>query len=121
MLGEEAASCKYASVTIEYFDDKYKGYIALDEYDGAETVYVDFNRYFLDQFMSVCGSENINSQGIADLQKLVEEYRSNPDDYPSLTLTNELTTPLERRETASLLDDTYTDTSDSYSDSCDTI
>ena len=61
--------CKLGAIS---YPNKYKGFISIHEYDGKETIYIDYNKYYISRFLELNPQDKL---GISDLQQEIREYQ----------------------------------------------
>jgi len=72
-------SDKYSKLFIKSFPVKYKNYLIWDDYDGVESVMVDYKRYVLDSIKKIVDEDDEEDQDEEDekikkIKDLFEEY-----------------------------------------------
>jgi hypothetical protein len=70
-IGKEAFSERYASVEIQEIPKKYEKCFLIDEYDGKESVDIDYNYYKTIQIREILYSGKSNDVIVEELKKLV--------------------------------------------------
>ena len=76
-LGLESAG----TMRLATFPEKYRGFIELDEYDGAEKPWVNYHRYITEKLASMDFSEVIDLRALRELQRDARCYRGERDRY----------------------------------------
>lgn len=61
----------YSKISAKSFPIKYKGFIQINEYDGKECIYIDYNSYFIKKFLKI---DPTDSQKISELQNEINIY-----------------------------------------------
>jgi hypothetical protein len=78
----DAMDTEYSRLKIKEFPIKYKSFLKWTEYDGRETVRIDYERYLISTVQSVIDDLSTSSdEKIARIRELYQEYDSMPKMY----------------------------------------
>ena len=69
-----------AKISIVWVDEKFEDYVEINEYDGFESVAIDFKRYKLDQIQAVTQSKEQDAWKLMRIGEILAE------DEPDVTL-----------------------------------
>ena len=70
---------KNSRLKIKEFPIEYKSFLHWHEYDGLETISIDYDQYLIDSIKNVTDDIHFSSDGkIEQIQKLYTEYHSRP-------------------------------------------
>lgn len=80
MMGKNVNG-KYSRLEIEEFPMKYKSFLKWYEYDGNETVKIDYHTYLIHQIKVVKDEMISSDEKIARIEQLYREYDTRPKSY----------------------------------------
>ena len=76
MVVDELKEASYglcASIGVAWVEEKFEDYVIVDEYDGCESVSIDFKRYKLDQIRVVVESKEADSWKVMRIGEILAE------------------------------------------------
>lgn len=69
-LGDKANN-KYCTLKVEYIPKKYEKYIQIREYDGLESVCIDYKSYKMDKIKEICNNNDLtNSEKVIQIKNV---------------------------------------------------
>ena len=71
-LGEKA-NCKFSKIEIEWIPKIYKNHVSIGEYDGYESIHIDFHSYKLDKIRKILEEESEATSKLACIGKVLDE------------------------------------------------
>lgn len=74
-LGKKANG-PYSSLGVKYIDPKYINYINIKEYDGKETVYIDYDRYFFDSVARIVEMDESSDHKVDLIKSEIIHFKS---------------------------------------------
>jgi hypothetical protein len=70
---------EYSRLKIKEFPIKYKSFLQWHEYDGLETIFIDYHQYLIDRIKYVLDDTHLSSnEKIERIQELYIEYHARP-------------------------------------------
>jgi hypothetical protein len=75
-LGDKA-NCRFSKIEIEYIPEKYKNHVSIGEYDGYETVRIDFTSYKLDRIRKILDKEGESTHKLQCIGQVLDEEEEN--------------------------------------------
>ena len=74
---KEASHGFCAKLGIAWVDERYEEYVVVDEYDGSESVSIDFKRYKLDKIQEVADSKEKDDWKLTRIREILAEDEPN--------------------------------------------
>lgn len=77
-LGEKA-NCRFSKIEIEWIPEKYRNHISIGEYDGYESIHIDFHSYKLDKIRKILEEEMESTNKLECIGKVLDEEEESWD------------------------------------------
>jgi hypothetical protein len=67
-IGSDAFSGRNSQISIEYIKKRYANFIRIDEYDGMETVIIDYSSSVITEIYKILNNEQTDSEKVSSIR-----------------------------------------------------